>query len=77
MNLLSVYESILNTAGFVVDDQGLVSTILSGDKVPAVIEVMEHDEPVSKRLVLPTTEQLSAPGGWASRIAFKGECRSR
>ena len=70
MNLLSVYESILNTAGFVVDDQGLVSTILSGDKVPAVIEVMEHDEPVSKRLVLPTNEQLSAPGGWASRIAF-------
>lgn len=71
MNLLTVYEKMLNQAGYVVDSDGLVYTMLGGDKRPAIIEVEQEDgSVVGKRLIIPTNDQLKATTGWDSRIAF-------
>ena len=70
MNLLSVYESILNLGGLSTNDDGFISVTLAGDSRPAIITVKEDKESFDKRLVLPTTYQLRAEGGWENRIAF-------
>ena len=70
MNLLQVYECMLKQAGFEVDDDGFVYTVLSGERRPAMVHLEVDGEPVSKRLVLPTNTQLKAGTGWDNRIAF-------
>lgn len=70
MNLLTTYEHLLHLGGLIVSSDGLISVTHSGDPKPAIISVKENDENVSKRLVLPTNEQLGADGGWENRIAF-------
>lgn len=61
MNLLNFYESLLLTANFEVNKDGAVSVITPTGKEPMVVK--------QKRLVIPTREQLKAPG-WDKRILF-------
>lgn len=61
--LLELYKSVLSSVGMVVDSQGFVSTLLPGSDTPKPFSVE------SKRLVLPTDEQLNQPD-WSNRIGF-------
>lgn len=61
--LLDLYKSILASVGMVSDNQGFVSTLLPGSDTPKPFSVE------SKRLVLPTDEQLRQPD-WSNRIGF-------
>ena len=63
--LLDFYESILKLGGFVVGEDGLVSSTLSGEKTPANIKVDGHP----KRLCIPTDQILKA-NQWDNLIAF-------
>lgn len=63
--LLDFYERILNLGAFVVNDDGIVSTMLSGEATPANIKV----DGQSRRLCLPTDYILKA-NQWDNLIAF-------
>lgn len=61
MNMLQLYESILNSAGLVVSKDGSVSVALDRRNEPLTIK--------GKRLVIPTKEQLKTPD-FSNRIVF-------
>lgn len=61
--LIELYKSILASVGMTSDTQGFVSTLLPGSDSPKPFSVE------SKRLVLPTEEQLKQPD-WSNRIGF-------
>lgn len=59
--LIDFYTRILRAGNLIVNDEGLISSLASGEKTPFLIE--------GKRAVLPTKAQL-AKGNWTERIAF-------
>lgn len=61
MNIIELYESILKSVNFVVDENHLVSYVIGSNKVPVQVS--------GKRLVLPVHEVLSNPD-WNATIAF-------
>lgn len=61
MTIIELYESILKSVNFVVDENHLVSYVVGGTKVPVQVS--------GKRLVLPVHEVLSNPD-WNNTLAF-------
>lgn len=61
MTIIELYQSILKSVNFVVDENHLVSFVVGSHKVPVQVS--------GKRLVLPVHEVLANPD-WANTIAF-------
>jgi hypothetical protein len=61
MNIIELYESMLKSVNFVVDDNHMVSYVIGNNKVPVQVS--------GKRLILPVHDVLSNPD-WATTIAF-------
>lgn len=61
MNIIELYESILKSVNFVVDENHLVSYVIGNNKVPVQVS--------GKRLVLPVHDVLANPD-WNATIAF-------
>ena len=61
MTIIELYQSILKSVNFVVDENHLISFVIGNNKVPVQVS--------GKRLVLPVHDVLSNPD-WANTVAF-------